>query len=206
MVAKQRRLAALQGAVATGDGLKAQYDGHLQVRIVSEKASPGVTLHTCGASLHGISRCSAVFDAQSQQRGGSVCDKGMSACQFPTALRRCRRSATRCSRRSPASCRCGHRLPMARAARQLAGRRGVWPRQCCCSDAAWCALLLHRSPHPSCLLTPLLGAACAHEPQTLANPDPPQTRYPRRSCTRPPRRAPRSGGGWRRCTATSWRR
>jgi hypothetical protein len=30
MVAKQRRLAALQGAVA-GDGLKAQYDGHLQV-------------------------------------------------------------------------------------------------------------------------------------------------------------------------------
>lgn len=31
MVAKQRRLVALQGAVGAGDGLKAQYDTHLQV-------------------------------------------------------------------------------------------------------------------------------------------------------------------------------
>jgi hypothetical protein len=34
MAAKQRRLAALQSAVGVGDGLKAQYDGHLQVRRV----------------------------------------------------------------------------------------------------------------------------------------------------------------------------
>jgi len=30
MVAKQRRLAALQGAVVANDGLKAQYDVHMQ--------------------------------------------------------------------------------------------------------------------------------------------------------------------------------
>ena len=48
MVAKQRRLAALQGAVATGDGLKAQYDGHLQVGLLGSAAREHTHMHTRG--------------------------------------------------------------------------------------------------------------------------------------------------------------